>query len=78
MDHLAQDGGRRHEVSVEDGDELAGRFLQTFRQRSGLETLTVPAVVIGDDVPGVRVFTYQTRGHQARLVGGIVEYLDFE
>ena len=78
VDHLADNRRGRNEVGVKDGDELARRRLQPFRQRSGLEPFSVIAVVIGDGVARPGVFTHEARAHDFGLVSRIVEHLDFQ
>ena len=78
VDHLADDRRGRNKVGVKDGDELARRGLQPFRQRSGLEPFSVTAVVVGDGVAGPGVFTDEARADDLRLVVRIVEHLDFQ
>ena len=78
MDYPQQPVFRRNKVGVKDGDELARRRLQPFRQRSGLEPFSVIAVVIGDGVAPPGVFTHEARAHDLGLVSRIVEHLDFQ
>ena len=78
VDHLADDRRGRNKVGVKDGDELARRRLQPFRQRSSLEPFPVIAVVIGDGVARPGVFTHEARAHDLGLVSRIVEHLDFQ
>ena len=46
VDHLHQPIGRRREIGVEDGDELAGRRLQARVERARLEAFAIGAMVI--------------------------------
>ena len=73
-----QEVGRRHEVGVEDGDELAARDLEAGFERAGLVAGAVDAMEILD-VEALRgVAADRQLGNRARLVGGVVEDLDFE
>ena len=69
---------RRHEVGVEDRDELAARRLESFFERAGLVPDAVRPVDVLDVEPARRLAANGELGNVARLVGRIVEDLDLE
>jgi hypothetical protein len=70
--------GRRDEVGVENGHELARRLLQTSFQRPGLVAAAVHTVEIGDiQTPG-GMPSNRELGDLLGLVGRVVQNLDLE
>ena len=78
MDDLHEPVGRRNEVGVEDGDELAFGDFEAGVERSGLEAVTIGAMDVDDVVAEGGVAVDDGRGDLLGLVGGVVEHLDFE
>ena len=78
VDDLHQPVFGRHEVSVEDGDELAGRGLQSFVERAGLVAVAVGAVEILDRMAETAVAFDDLAGDPDGFVGGVVKHLDLE
>src|SRR5215469_12961590 len=78
MDGTQQEvlGGRK--VRVENGDEIAFRRLQSFRQRTRLKSLAIGAMVIADGISEGCIPLNQGRAYLGRLVGGIIEHLNVE
>ncbi len=74
----AQEVGRRDEIGVEDGDELARRRFQSFLQRAGLESFAVVAVQVDDRDAEVAIALDAIARDELRLVGRIVEHLNLE
>ncbi len=75
---VAQEGRRRHEVGVEDGDHLAARLLEPGGQRARLVSGALGAVQVADVRSAPPVALAQTAHHRRRLVVGVVEHLDLE
>jgi hypothetical protein len=70
--------GRRQEVGVEDGDELASRDLEAGFERAGFEAAAIRAVVVLD-VDALRCEAPDGElGDAAGLVRRVVEHLDLE
>ena len=69
VDDLHEPLRRRHEVSVEDRDELALGLLQTLIERARLVAVAVRAVQIDDVVAQRTIALHQSVGHLLRLVG---------
>ena len=74
----AQEIGRRKEIGVEDGDEFAAGGFQPFGQRAGLVAFAIVAMQVADIGAEGLVALDAGAGDLLRLVGGIVEHLDFE
>ena len=73
-----QEVGGRDEVGVEDGDELAARRLQPGLERARLVPGAIGAVEVLD-VDALRGEAPDRQlGDAARLVGRVVQHLDFE
>ena len=68
----------RHEIGIEDGDELAGRNFQPGIERAGLEALPIGAMVITDVVAQRCIAIDHRSRHLHGFVGGIVEHLDLQ
>ena len=75
---LPEDPRARHEVRVEDRDELAARRLHPGLQRSRLVARPVLARDVDDVEPERAVSLDHPRGDLARLVRRVVEDLDLE
>ena len=65
-------------IGVEDGDEFAGRGLQTCRERAGLEPGAVIAVQVADRQSERLVALDAGARDSLRFVGRIVEHLNIE
>ena len=78
VDNLHDPLAGRYKVGVEDSDELAGCRLQTMVERSGFEAVTISAVNVDDGVTGFSILIDDAAGYFFRLVGGVIEDLDFE
>ena len=78
MDHLHQPFGLRHEIGVEDGDELAGRGLQAGVERARLVAFAIGAMVMADVVSHGGVALDHAASDFDGLVGGVVEHLDLQ
>src|SRR5690348_6547765 len=77
------DGGEqkirwRHEISIEDGDELTLRSLKPLRERPSFESFAVGAVVISDRKCLLRIVLDESPSHGHSFVRRIVEHLDIE
>ena len=83
VDDAAEPAGRRDEVGVEDGDELALGGAETFFERAGFVAVAVGAVEVVDGL-GIEALGAggeagdHGAGHVDGLVGGVVEELDLE
>ncbi len=75
---LAEEVLRRHEVGVEDGDEVRFRQLESRFERAGLVATPVDAMDVRDIEAARRVTPDRQFGDVGRLVGRIVEHLDFQ
>ena len=79
VDELAQAVGARHEVGVEDGDQLALRRPQAVLQRACLEARAVVAVDVVRRRSLRRGSARRSRERRlARLVGRVVEHLNLK
>ena len=78
MDDLHDPVRRRHEVGIEDGDELAFGDLEAGIERTSLEAVTVGAVDVDDGCPKSGVAVDDGGGNIRGFIGGVVENLDFE
>ncbi len=74
----AQKIGGRNKIRVENRDELSGRRFQSFLQRTGLESFAIVAVDVEDGKAEGAVALDALAGDELRLVGRIVENLNFE
>ncbi len=68
---------RRHEVGVEDRDELARGLVQAGFQRSRLVARAIDAMEILDVEPARGMPAHRELGNFRRLVGRVVEDLNF-
>ena len=75
---LLQEVRRRNEVRVEDGDELALRHLHGGIERARLVAGAIGAMDVGDVDAVGGIAHHGALRHNARLVGGVVQHLDFE
>ena len=78
MDRPQEKIFRRREVSVEDGDELALRRLQSLGQRTSFEALAIRAVKVADRIAQRRIAFHQVARHFDGFVRRIVEHLNVE
>jgi Protein of unknown function (DUF3303) len=78
MHRLQQEIFRRHEIGVEDSDELALRRLHARLQSASLEALAMGAVMISNSVSQGGIALDHRLRHFDGLVGGIVEQLDVQ
>src|SRR5262249_31043579 len=77
-DDASQKVGRRHEVGIEYGDDLASRTLQPLGQRSRLESIAVTAMYQLDPDASSAPELDSFAGARQRLVRGVVQYLDLQ
>ncbi len=77
-DRPPQEVGRRHEVGVEDRDELAARGLEPRVERARLEARAIRPVQVLDVEPARRLPPHRELRDVTRLVGRIVQDLDLE
>ena len=75
---FAQELGLRHEVGVEDGDQLAPGALEAGCQRSGLEAAAVGPVEVVDVDPETALLFHHLGDDAGGLVGRVVEDLDLQ
>ena len=68
----------RYEVGIENSDELAFCCLQSFRECTGFEPETLPAVVVGDGVSQSCIPLHQIARNRPGFVRGIVQHLDVQ
>ncbi len=78
VDRPLEQVGRWNEVGVEDDDEIPGRRLQPLLQGAGLETDPVGAMEESHLATARTPLRNFRRANLGRLIGRIVEYLDFE
>ena len=78
-DHAQQHVGRRDEVGVEDGEELARAARHAVRERAGLVAVARVAADVLDVACRARAIARDALGDDARrVVGRVVEHLDVE
>ena len=75
---FSQEVGRRNEVGVEDGDELALRDPHRGLERPGLVARAIGAMDVDDVDAVVGIAHHGALRHNARLVGRVVQHLDLE
>src|SRR5271165_6495126 len=78
VDHFHQPLRRGREIGVEDGDKLASGDLQAGIERTCLVAFAIGAMVIADVVAQRRVAIDHGLRNLDRLVGGIIQHLDFQ
>ena len=78
MDNAHQPVFRRHKVGVKNGDELALGRLHSFLQSSGLESVAIPSMMIGNRISQCCIALHDGTCDLDSLVRRIVEHLDIE
>ncbi len=78
VNHLHEPVGRWNKIGVEDGDKLAVSYFETRIERPGLIAVPVGAMDVDNGMAERCVAGHNARGHFGRLIGRIVEHLDFK
>src|SRR5450631_1135754 len=78
MHHLHEPFFRGNKISIEDGDKFAGRDAQTLIQSARFEAVAIDPVNVDDPVAERLIKLHSRLGNLHRVIGGIVQYLDFQ